>query len=189
MACSTKFNRFHIQQISEHHQLFTITMGKQPSASSLNTGEIVLSAIKKLMRNTGWTARTIIKFIKMEYKVNDPKLSRKVSRWNANFYPIFYASKPDFGKLPVINITNMFRKHNCIIRGSIWNQVCNLLLKSMESTCKLIKLQLSMSLGSSLSFNLRHIGLLKKAGVYFESIFTQLIIKSYFYGDVNGYFN
>ncbi|RVE46294.1 hypothetical protein evm_009013 [Chilo suppressalis] len=50
------------------------------SASTLNTGEIVLSAIKKLMRNTGWTARTIIKFIKMEYKVADPKLNRKVSR-------------------------------------------------------------------------------------------------------------
>ncbi|XP_028158517.1 uncharacterized protein LOC114351475 [Ostrinia furnacalis] len=54
-------------------------MGKA-SASTLNTGEIVLSAIKKLMRNTGWTARTIIKFIKMEYRVSDPKLSRKVSR-------------------------------------------------------------------------------------------------------------
>lgn len=54
-------------------------MGKAV-ASDLNTGEIVLSAIKKLMRNTGWTARTIIKFIKMEYRLSDPKLSRKVSR-------------------------------------------------------------------------------------------------------------
>ncbi|CAH0627179.1 unnamed protein product [Chrysodeixis includens] len=49
-------------------------------SSSVNTGEMVLSAIKKLMKNTGWTARTIIKFIRMEYQVGDPKISRKVSR-------------------------------------------------------------------------------------------------------------
>ncbi|XP_049866246.1 uncharacterized protein LOC126366945 [Pectinophora gossypiella] len=50
------------------------------SAACQNTGEIVLSAIKKLMKNTGWTARTIVKFIKMEYTINDPNISRKVSR-------------------------------------------------------------------------------------------------------------
>ncbi|XP_053623791.1 uncharacterized protein LOC128682860 [Plodia interpunctella] len=47
---------------------------------SHNTGEILISALKKLMKNTGWTTRTIIKFIKMEYRVSDPKLSKKVSR-------------------------------------------------------------------------------------------------------------
>lgn len=63
-----------------------ITMGKASNARksapgpSVNTGEMVLSAIQKLMRNTGWTARTIIKFIKMEYRIGDPKISRKVSR-------------------------------------------------------------------------------------------------------------
>ncbi|KAF9798835.1 hypothetical protein SFRURICE_020399 [Spodoptera frugiperda] len=57
-------------------------MGRKTPATTpnVNTGEMVLSAIKKLMKNTGWTARTIIKFIKMEYRVLDPKLSRKVSR-------------------------------------------------------------------------------------------------------------
>ncbi|PZC85385.1 uncharacterized protein LOC124630792 [Helicoverpa zea] len=50
------------------------------NSSSINTGEMVLTAIKKLMKNTGWTARTIIKFIRMEYRVADPKISRKVSR-------------------------------------------------------------------------------------------------------------
>ncbi|XP_059060240.1 uncharacterized protein LOC131853386 [Achroia grisella] len=54
-------------------------MGKT-SNSNIKTGEIVMSAIKKLMRNTGWTARTIVKFIKMEYRILDPKISRKVSR-------------------------------------------------------------------------------------------------------------
>ncbi|KAG6448616.1 hypothetical protein O3G_MSEX005562 [Manduca sexta] len=49
-------------------------------AVSFNTGEVVVSAIKKLMKNTGWSARTIIKFIKMEYSICDPKISRKVSR-------------------------------------------------------------------------------------------------------------
>lgn len=58
-------------------------MGRKTPATTpnVNTGEMVLSAIKKLMKNTGWTARTIIKFIKMEYRVLDPKLSRKVSRY------------------------------------------------------------------------------------------------------------
>lgn len=55
-------------------------MARGATASTANTGEMVLSAIKKLMRNTGWTARTIIKFIRMEYRVSDPKISRKVSR-------------------------------------------------------------------------------------------------------------
>ncbi|KPJ11362.1 hypothetical protein RR48_15001 [Papilio machaon] len=44
------------------------------------TGEIVFSALKKLMKNTGWTCRTIIKFIKLEYKISDPRINRKVSR-------------------------------------------------------------------------------------------------------------
>lgn len=48
--------------------------------NTFNTGEIVLSAIKKLMKNTGWTTRTIIKFIKLEYSISDPKINRKVSR-------------------------------------------------------------------------------------------------------------
>lgn len=56
-------------------------MGKKSLFCNNNTGEIVLSAIKKLMKNTGWTARTIIKFIKLEYRVRDPKISRKVSRY------------------------------------------------------------------------------------------------------------
>ncbi|XP_060809804.1 uncharacterized protein LOC132903987 [Amyelois transitella] len=45
-----------------------------------NTGEILISALKKLMKNTGWTARTIIKFIKLEYRITDPKISKKISR-------------------------------------------------------------------------------------------------------------
>lgn len=49
--------------------------------SNANTGEIVLSAIKKLTKNTGWTARTIVKFIKIEYALTDPNISRKVSRY------------------------------------------------------------------------------------------------------------
>ncbi|CAK1604164.1 unnamed protein product [Parnassius mnemosyne] len=44
------------------------------------TGEIVLSALKKLTKNTGWTSRTIIKFIKLEYKLSDPRISSKISR-------------------------------------------------------------------------------------------------------------
>ncbi|KAJ8732080.1 hypothetical protein PYW08_014810 [Mythimna loreyi] len=55
-------------------------MAKGNSLSNINTGEMVLTAIKKLMKNTGWTARTIIKFIRMEFQVSDPKISRKVSR-------------------------------------------------------------------------------------------------------------
>ncbi|KAJ0179919.1 hypothetical protein K1T71_004510 [Dendrolimus kikuchii] len=53
---------------------------RKTSSPCLNTGEIVLSAIKKLMKNTGWTTRTIIKFIKLEYHVGDPNIGRKVSR-------------------------------------------------------------------------------------------------------------
>ncbi|KAI5631973.1 linker histone h1 and h5 family domain-containing protein [Phthorimaea operculella] len=54
---------------------------RQCGGGRQNTGELVLSAIKKLRRYTGWTARTIVKFIKMEYQLNnDPNLSRKVSR-------------------------------------------------------------------------------------------------------------
>ncbi|CAG9127070.1 hypothetical protein JYU34_016397 [Plutella xylostella] len=44
------------------------------------TGKLVLVAIKNLTKNTGWTARTIIKYIKMEYNIADPKLSLNVSR-------------------------------------------------------------------------------------------------------------
>ncbi|XP_075970542.1 uncharacterized protein LOC142972960 [Anticarsia gemmatalis] len=53
---------------------------KRPATPKINAGEMVLSAIQKLMKNTGWTARTIIKFIKTEYRILDPKISRKVSR-------------------------------------------------------------------------------------------------------------
>lgn len=55
------------------------------SRRSKRTGEIVLSAIRKLMNNTGWTSRTIIKFIKMEYNIRDTKLNRNVSRY-VNLY-------------------------------------------------------------------------------------------------------
>lgn len=55
------------------------TMGKTKGSSS-GTGVLVLSALKKLTKNTGWTTRTITKFIKMEYRIQDPKISRKVSR-------------------------------------------------------------------------------------------------------------
>lgn len=52
-------------------------MGK---TTNLNTGEIVLSAIKKMTKNTGWTTRTIVKFIKIEYGINDNKISKKIAR-------------------------------------------------------------------------------------------------------------
>ncbi|CAB3243658.1 unnamed protein product [Arctia plantaginis] len=58
-------------------------MGKvkpRKQEEAISTGEIVLSAIKKLMKNTGWTARTIIKFIKLEYRISDSKISQRVSR-------------------------------------------------------------------------------------------------------------
>lgn len=48
-------------------------------SSFQNTRKIVLSAIKKLMKNTGWTSRTIIKFIKTQGQ-DDSKISRKVTR-------------------------------------------------------------------------------------------------------------
>ncbi|KAJ8732697.1 hypothetical protein PYW07_015296 [Mythimna separata] len=57
-----------------------VKMAKGTPNPNVNTGEMVLTAIKKLMKNTGWTARTIIKFIRMEFQVSDPKISRKVSR-------------------------------------------------------------------------------------------------------------
>lgn len=59
-------------------------MGKvkpRKQEEKVSTGEIVLSAIKKLMKNTGWTARTIIKFIKLEYRISNSKISQRVSRY------------------------------------------------------------------------------------------------------------
>lgn len=45
-----------------------------------NIQELVLHSIKKLMKNTGWTSRTIIKLIKAEYQKKDASLSGRVSR-------------------------------------------------------------------------------------------------------------
>lgn len=75
--------------IGIYHLKFQETMAKASrkrivhnnrNSGGNNTGQIVLTAIKKLMKNTAWTARTIVKFIKMEYSINDPNISRKVSR-------------------------------------------------------------------------------------------------------------
>lgn len=45
-----------------------------------NTGELVLSAIKKLTKNTGWTTKAIVKFIKIQYNIYDKNVGRKISR-------------------------------------------------------------------------------------------------------------
>ncbi|XP_026329020.1 uncharacterized protein LOC113236995 [Hyposmocoma kahamanoa] len=58
-------------------RIFRYTRNK---LSKNNTGQLVLSAIKKLTKNTAWTARTIVKFIKMEYSLKGPNISRKVTR-------------------------------------------------------------------------------------------------------------
>lgn len=60
--------------------MFCFSRDKMGKTSNLNTGEIVLSAIKKMTKNTGWTTRTIVKFIKIEYGINDNKISKKVAR-------------------------------------------------------------------------------------------------------------
>lgn len=54
--------------------------GRLSNNSTQKTGEIVLSAIKKLTKNTGWTSRTIIKFIRMEYGMTDKNIGVKASR-------------------------------------------------------------------------------------------------------------
>lgn len=45
-----------------------------------STGEIVITALKNLMKNTGWTSRTIVKFIKVEYGISEKNFGQKVNR-------------------------------------------------------------------------------------------------------------